>query len=258
MVALPVTGDRRGLRAAAIVAAVLAAAPVTVARAQEPAPAPAAPAVAPVEDLYDPGVASRHAVVNYPVTARRRPDWKAPGVGRLRMRTEDRTTELVLVLARTQDADGNPWLHVRLPGRPNGRTGWVPRETLGELRRVATWLKIDRRATRLTLVRAGRVVFRARVGVGRKQWPTPAGEFYVRNRLHGPRLGAMYGPLAFGTSASSAVLTDWPGGGVVGIHGTDQPGLLPGRVSHGCVRLRNAEILRLGRLMPVGTPITIT
>jgi len=66
-----------------------------------------------------------------------------------------------------------------------------------------------------------------------------------------------YGPVAFGTSARSEVLTDWPAGGFVGIHGTNRPDLLPGRVSHGCIRLRNQDILRLARLLPVGTPLTI-
>ncbi len=67
----------------------------------------------------------------------------------------------------------------------------------------------------------------------------------------------MYGPVAFGTSARSAVLTDWPAGGFVGIHGTNRPALIPGRISHGCIRLRNDDILRLDRLMPPGTPLTI-
>jgi lipoprotein-anchoring transpeptidase ErfK/SrfK len=63
--------------------------------------------------------------------------------------------------------------------------------------------------------------------------------------------------VAFGTSARSPQATDWPAGGFVGIHGTDQPDLIPGRISHGCIRLRNPDIVRLGHLMPVGTPITI-
>jgi lipoprotein-anchoring transpeptidase ErfK/SrfK len=63
--------------------------------------------------------------------------------------------------------------------------------------------------------------------------------------------------VAFGTTARSAVLTDWPDGGFVGIHGTSEPQLVPGRVSHGCIRLRNEDILRLVGLMPVGTPVTI-
>jgi lipoprotein-anchoring transpeptidase ErfK/SrfK len=33
--------------------------------------------------------------------------------------------------------------------------------------------------------------------------------------------------------------------------------VLPGRVSHGCIRMANRDILRLGRLMPVGTPVTV-
>ena len=44
---------------------------------------------------------------------------------------------------------------------------------------------------------------------------------------------------------------------MVGIHGTNEPQVVPGRVSHGCVRMRNRDILRLGRLMPVGTPVLI-
>jgi lipoprotein-anchoring transpeptidase ErfK/SrfK len=86
--------------------------------------------------------------------------------------------------------------------------------------------------------------------------PTPRGRFYVRNRLTRYR-SPVYGPVAFGTSARSETITDWPAGGFVGIHGTDRPDLIPGRVSHGCVRMRNADILRLARLMPIGTPVRI-
>jgi lipoprotein-anchoring transpeptidase ErfK/SrfK len=99
-------------------------------------------------------------------------------------------------------------------------------------------------------------VFQAPVGIGRPVSPTPRGEFYVRNKL--TRFDdVFYGPVAFGTNARSAVLTDWPDGGFVGVHGTNRPALIPGRVSHGCIDLRNADLLRLARLMPVGTPLTI-
>jgi lipoprotein-anchoring transpeptidase ErfK/SrfK len=78
----------------------------------------------------------------------------------------------------------------------------------------------------------------------------------IRNRLRGFD-DPVYGPLAFGTTARSETLTDWPGGGFVGIHGTNRPAVLPGRVSHGCIRMRNRDILRLARRMPVGTAVTI-
>jgi lipoprotein-anchoring transpeptidase ErfK/SrfK len=53
------------------------------------------------------------------------------------------------------------------------------------------------------------------------------------------------------------VLTDWPGGGYIGIHGTNMPELVPGRVSHGCIRMRNQDILKLSALMPIGTPLIV-
>ena len=94
------------------------------------------------------------------------------------------------------------------------------------------------------------------MGIGRRQWPTPAGEFYVRERLRLKGGSGIYGVFAFGTSAYS-VLSDWPGGGVVGIHGTNQPKLIPGRISHGCIRVRNRKVAKLERLMPIGTRLTI-
>jgi hypothetical protein len=36
-----------------------------------------------------------------------------------------------------------------------------------------------------------------------------------------------------------------PGGGVIGIHGTNQPYLIPGWPSHGCIRVANRPIRRL-------------
>lgn len=177
-------------------------------------------------------------------------------IARLRMDTEDGFPEVYLALREAMGADARPWVQVRLPMRPNGRTGWVPRSALGSMHRVITQLRIDRSRLRATLYRAGRPVWSAPVGVGKSGSPTPGGRFYIRELFRPSGGGSIYGPLAFGTSAYS-ILSDWPGGGVVGIHGTNQPGLIPGRPSHGCVRVRNADILRLGRLMPVGTPVHI-
>jgi lipoprotein-anchoring transpeptidase ErfK/SrfK len=114
---------------------------------------------------------------------------------------------------------------------------------------------VDRERLALSYVRDGRELLRAPIGIGRAQTPTPAGRFYVRARVTryaGPRNG----PLAYGLSARSR-LSDWPGGGFIGITGTDRPDLLPGRVSRGCIRMADADIVRLGRLLDVGTPVEI-
>jgi hypothetical protein len=188
--------------------------------------------------------------------ARVRPRPKARGITRLRYSTEDGFAEVYLVLARYTDASGRRWLKVRLPMRPNGRTGWVRRPSLGGLHTVRTFLRVDKHHLRATLFRGGRRVWSAPVGIGKHGTETPGGRFYVRERLRVPSRGSLYGPLAFGTSAYSK-LSDWPGGGVIGIHGTNEPGLIPGRPSHGCIRLRNRDVVRLGKLMPIGTPVRI-
>ena len=174
-------------------------------------------------------------------------------IARLHWRTEDGYPEVYEVLAQRVYPHAI-WFKIRIPGRPNGRTGWVPGSGLGRLHLVTTHIVVNKRALRLTLYRAGRKIFTTHVAVGKASTPTPKGHFWVREKF--PAQGGLYGPYAFGTSDYS-VLTDWPGGGVIGIHGTDQPQLIPGRVSHGCIRLVNAAVTRLYPLVPVGTPITV-
>ena len=67
---------------------------------------------------------------------------------------------------------------------------------------------------------------------------------------------AILGAYAFETSAYSK-LSDWPGGGIVGVHGTPWPNLLGQAVSSGCVRLHNRDITFLRPRVPLGTPVKI-
>jgi L,D-transpeptidase catalytic domain len=199
---------------------------------------------------------SRYAEIYTDVSARTRPTAGAKSLIRLRQYTPEGTPNVVQTLSAIVNLNGETWVRVPLPMLPNGRTGWVPRRALGPYNEIWTHLVIDRKLFTATLYKKGRAIFTTRVGVGKPYWPTPAGEFYVRERISGFS-DPIYGPIAFGTNARSNVLTDWPGGGFVGIHGTDQPQILPGRVSHGCVRMHNSAILRLARLISVGTPVTI-
>jgi lipoprotein-anchoring transpeptidase ErfK/SrfK len=199
---------------------------------------------------------ARWAPVLRPALARALPRPHAPVVARVSTRTPEGTTNILLVTGARRDATRGLWVHVRLPVLPNGTTGWVPRAALGGYRFVRTHLVVNLRSLQATLYRGRKVLFDAPVGVGAKGTATPVGRFYVRDRLT-RYASRFYGPVAFGTSARSPVLTDWPAGGYVGIHGTDEPQLIPGRISHGCIRLRNPDIRRLAALMPIGTPVTV-
>ena len=188
---------------------------------------------------------------------RAEPSMSSKSIGKLRWNTEDDLPEVYLVLESRVDDAGQVWLKIRIPRRPNGDTGWVREEQISNLKVVTTHLTIDRSKLRATLRKGGKVIWSSPIGVGAPGTITPAGKFWIRERLKNLGGSPIYGPWAFGTAAYSDELTDWPGGGVVGIHGTNQPELIPGRPSHGCIRVPNGKISRLARIMPIGTPILI-
>lgn len=246
---------------AALVAVVVSAhsAPLPLAADQTPvlpaSPAPGLRVPVPV-GLPSSRTITYWASVRSAVFARAAPSARAERVARLPTKTPEGTANIVLVLGRRRDRAGRVWIRVRLAILPNGSTGWVPRRALGVYGIVRTRLVVDVERLSATLLRDGRRIFQAPIGVGKSGSPTPKGQFYVRDMLTNYR-SPFYGPVAFGTSARSNLLTDWPRGGYVGIHGTNAPALLPGHVSHGCIRLRNQDIVKLARLMPVGTPVSI-
>lgn len=185
------------------------------------------------------------------------PSARARALGRLRFLTGDGQAELYIALASARLRSGQTWIQIELPARPNGQTGWVRRAALEAFHTVDGYLLVDRSRLRATLFRDGRAVFSAPIGVGKASTVTPPGHFYVMEKLI--TLNApVYGPYALGTSAYAPTLQEWPGGGVVGIHGTDEPQLIPGRPSHGCIRMRNADITRLWAMIALRTPIEVT
>jgi lipoprotein-anchoring transpeptidase ErfK/SrfK len=160
---------------------------------------------------------------------------------------------VVQVLGEHRGAQGLRWLEVAVPGRPNGRRGWVPAPSL-QVRPAARMIVVDLSARRLRLVEHGRTRFETRVVIGRRGAETPTGLFYVTAAFVPTE--RYLGAYAFETSAYSK-LSEWPGGGIVGLHGTTAPQLLGKAVSHGCVRMSNAAARVLRRLVDAGTPVRI-
>ena len=158
-------------------------------------------------------------------------------------------------------AGGAGWHEVYVPVRPNGSTGWIADAdvTLTNTDMSAT---IDLATHQLQLSDQGAVVATYPVAAGHApDTPTPTGEFYVKELVQPPSPKGAYGPLAYGLSAFSPTLvdTDAFADGVIGIHGTNEPQLIGQNVSHGCVRVRNDDVLDLQRRqVPLGMPVTIT
>jgi lipoprotein-anchoring transpeptidase ErfK/SrfK len=189
------------------------------------------------------------------VAARSHPSRSAPVLKTMTQFRPDYRARFVLALSVLDDAKtGKPtWYRITIPGRPNGRTGWIPAGSVS-LKPVDRWLVIYRGSRKFEFYVDGKLTRTGKVAVGRKGMETPLGLFYVQAKFDPtwPVLGAY----AFETSGYSK-LSDWPGGGVVGVHGTNTPDLIGEAVSHGCVRLYNKDIQYLRSVMGVGTPIKI-
>jgi lipoprotein-anchoring transpeptidase ErfK/SrfK len=134
--------------------------------------------------------------------------------------------------------------------------GWI-RPWSVKVTRVRARVLVDLSARRVTLYRDGRVLLRTRAAIGSRATPTPLGSFYVDQRLLASDPRGPFGPGAVGIAAYSDVLTGWAQGGPIAIHGTNRPGLIGQAVSNGCLRVRNAVLLRIFRATLAGTPVKI-
>jgi lipoprotein-anchoring transpeptidase ErfK/SrfK len=149
------------------------------------------------------------------------------------------------------------WLRVLLPVRPNGSSGWI-RAAQVRLSHHDFRIVVALGAHTITVYRGTRVIDREPVGIGRSETPTPGGLYYTKELLRPPNPNGPYGAYAYGLSGFSNVLSSFGGGdGVVGIHGTNDPSGLGKDVSHGCIRMSNAGISKLARILPLGVPVQI-
>jgi len=170
-------------------------------------------------------------------------------------RADEISGDVVLLALEVGDA----WLHVQLPVRPNGTTGYVRARDV-RLSTHAFAMEIALGDHELVVTEAGEEVLRSPVGVGTTDRPTPGGDYYVKELLQPPDPNGVYGPYAYGLSGYSTVLTEFAGGeGVIGVHGTNEPDLVGTDVSAGCIRLPNDQIIALVESigLPLGTPVTI-
>jgi len=161
--------------------------------------------------------------------------------------------QYVLAVGSRKGKDGRTWVELRVQLRPNGTLGWVPLSAV-QLAPTHYRIVVHLGLRQIDLYRDGKQIAAAPVAIGAPGRETPVGQYYVTARFvpDDPFLGVF----AVETSAYSK-LTEWPGGGVVGIHGTSAPQLIGQAVSHGCVRVTNATAELLRRYAPLGTPIAI-
>jgi lipoprotein-anchoring transpeptidase ErfK/SrfK len=162
---------------------------------------------------------------------------------------------LVLLVQQVQ----GDWLKVSLPIAPNGQSGWVRRQTVTTSTNDYR-VDVSRSAHQLRVYDRDKLVRTYPIAVGTSDTPTPGGVYFIRVLLQPPNPNGDYGPYAYGLSGYSNVLTSFNGGsGVIGMHGTNEPQLIGHDVSHGCIRLSNADVTDLVNSfhLKLGTPVRI-
>ncbi len=208
----------------------------------------ATPGVGPEQQLA--GLLTSHKVVS---KIHGHPSW-VTRVSASRPITGGRT---VLPVSDRTTVRGVRWLRVMVPGRPNGRSGWIKQR--GTILSTTGWHLMVRTSSRRVLVyRHGRPVRTFLAIVGKVSTPTPRGHFFVEESVR-MLPGSAGGPFALALSARSNVLQEFDGGpGQIGLHGVANLGGTPGTaVSHGCVRLDNPSISWLAARIAPGVPVTI-
>jgi len=153
------------------------------------------------------------------------------------------------------------WLYVRLAQRPNGSTIWV-RQSDVTLSSTPYAIVVNLTTMHLLVYEDGSQLFDFPAGIGAPDDPTPPGQYFVPMQYPSP--GPGYGPFVLVTSDHSDTITDWENSGdaVIGIHGpiTSYDDSLIGTtgaaISHGCIRLHDADLAQLS-FIPPGTPIDI-
>jgi lipoprotein-anchoring transpeptidase ErfK/SrfK len=228
--------------AVALLAAGVASAPVPAAKAAGTRPATSQRLVVLRDDHVVRARPNRHARAVEWVDARR------PLTG---------VPTVLPVLGYALTGGGQSWVHVRLPGRPNGHAGWI---RAYQTRRTSTqWrIAVNLSARRVTVYYHGRAKRRFSAVVGKPSTPTPTGRFFIEEALDlSSQVG---GPFALATSARSQVLQEFEGGpGQIALHGTNGlSGALGTAASHGCIRLSTHSITWLARHVGRGVPLTIT
>lgn len=125
------------------------------------------------------------------------------------------------------------------------------------------WITINRTNRILTLYKGKTVIKKYPVAIGKETHKTPQGKFRVYLKRKNPMWsgGRNAKPVA-GGSPENPLGTRWIGlspgkGNIYGIHGNNSPYSIGRRVSKGCIRMINSDVLSLYNIVPIGIPVWI-
>lgn len=123
-------------------------------------------------------------------------------------------------------------------------------------------LVVDLSDRQVTLYQDDAVPLTYEIAVGREGWETPSGKFSILSMQRHPVWQNPISGEVVAASAENPLGSRWigfwtDGTHQIGFHGTNQDDLIGQAVSHGCIRMRDAEIQALFTQVAVGTPVVV-
>jgi hypothetical protein len=172
---------------------------------------------------------------------------------RISAKTEWDSPRVLSVVERQGD-----WLGVLVPELRNGEVGWVREADIARLDTVGWAIKADVSKRVLEVERDGEVIRRLKIGVGRKDHPTPIGRYAVTDKLSVTDRGSPYGCCVVALTGHQTKLPEgWPGGDRLAIHATADLSGLGEAVSLGCMRSDPEDARWMMDEVPLGTPVFV-
>ncbi len=115
---------------------------------------------------------------------------------------------------------------------------------------------------RVYLYRGNQLATSYPIAIGKAGWETPVGSYKVMEMQRDPTWQHPWTGKLVPPGAKNPLGARWigfwtDGKNFIGFHGTPQEKLVGQAVSHGCVRMRNQDILALYAQVDVGTPVTV-
>jgi lipoprotein-anchoring transpeptidase ErfK/SrfK len=123
-------------------------------------------------------------------------------------------------------------------------------------------LVVDLSDRQVYLYRQSRLQASYPLAIGQSGWETPTGSFQIQAMEPDPEwvhpITGEVIPAGPGNPLGKRWIGFWTDGQMeIGFHGTDQEELIGEAVSHGCLRMRNDDVVALYQQVSVGTPVIV-
>lgn len=133
---------------------------------------------------------------------------------------------------------------------------------LSEPQESALRVVVRTKARRVYVYEGKVIVASYAIAVGKAGWETPPGKYEIFSKEVNPVFKSFKTGKTIQPGRDNPLGVRWigfwtDGKTQLGFHGTNQPELIGQAVSHGCIRMRNKDVVALFEKVAIGTPVIV-